>query len=272
MDPRVKVREDGTMPQSLRLLRESFGDRPAFATAVSEAILTRVAAGELPPTLRVHHPARELAFAKQDRLAPGFERAAAAARDAGFEPVLRLAGGRAAAFHEGTLALARATPDPHPARNTRARFEEVAGVITAALRTLGVDARVGEVQGEYCPGAWSVNARGRVKLVGIGQRLIAGGAHVGVVVVATGSALLRGGLEPVYEAMGLDWDPATAGAVEDEAPGVTITDVEAAILAELAKHVTLEPAALDPETLALAEGLEEARRIVPASLAEERDG
>ena len=52
---------------SLRLIRQGFRDRPAFGTGVSEAILTRVAAGELPATVRIHRPARELAFSKQDR-------------------------------------------------------------------------------------------------------------------------------------------------------------------------------------------------------------
>jgi lipoate-protein ligase A len=249
------------MAPPYRLLRDSFADRPAFGTAVSEAILSRVAAGELPPTVRLHRPAREAAFSKQDRLAPGFEQAVEAARGAGFEPVLRLAGGRAAAFHEETLALAQARPATHPARTTRARFEEVSAAIAAALRGLGIDARVGEVPGEYCPGAWSINARGSVKLVGIGQRLIAGGAHVGVVVVVAGSALLRSVLEPVYEALGLQWDPGTVGALEDEIPGLTLEDAEEAILAELARHAPLEPSELDEPTLELAERLTSGHRL-----------
>ena len=51
--------------------------------------------------------------------------------------------------------------DPQPPKRTYERFEEVAGLIADALRALGVDARVGEVPGEYCPGAYSVNARRR---------------------------------------------------------------------------------------------------------------
>jgi octanoyl-[GcvH]:protein N-octanoyltransferase len=243
------------------LLRQSFPDRPAYGTAVSDAILSRVAAGELDPTVRLHRPARELAFSKQDRHAAGFDHAVAAARAAGFAPVLRLAGGRAAAFHEGTLALAHATADPHPAKNTHRRFEDIAGTVVTALNGLGVDARVGEVQGEYCPGAWSVNARGRVKLVGIGQRLIAGAAHVGVVVVVRDSALLRSVLEPVYAALELEWDPATTGAVEDEVPGVTLDAVEQALLDALGTHADLRPAELDPETLALASRLEDRHGI-----------
>jgi octanoyl-[GcvH]:protein N-octanoyltransferase len=257
----VNARDSAMPPDGLRLLRDSFPDRPAFGTAVSRAILGRVASGELPPTIRLHRPARELAFSRQDRAAAGFERAVAAARGLGFEPVLRLAGGRAAAFHEGTLALARAWPTADPARTTRDRFNGVSATIAAALRGLGVDARVGEVPGEYCPGAWSVNARGKRKLVGIGQRLISGGAHVGAVIVVTGSELLRAVLEPVYETLELDWDPASVGAVEDEVAGVTLDDVEAAIVAELSRSSELEPTILDAETLAVAQELAAEHRV-----------
>jgi lipoate-protein ligase A len=230
---------------------------------VSEAVLLRVAGGELPATLRIHRPARELAFSKQDRAAPGFPKAVAAARAAGFEPVVRLAGGRAAAFHEGSLALAWASPAARPVAGTRERFELLAGIVAGALRAIGVDARVGEVPGEYCPGAWSVNARGAVKLAGIGQRLITGGAHAGGVVVVTESGLLRAALEPVYDALGLDWNPATAGSVEDEVGGATLGGVEAAIVAELGRHFELVDAELDPDTLALGAELESAHTALP---------
>jgi octanoyl-[GcvH]:protein N-octanoyltransferase len=239
----------------LRLVREGFPDRPAYGTGVSEAVLTRVAAGELGATLRIHRPARELAFSKQDRAAPGFAHAVRLARAAGFEPVVRLAGGRAAAFHEGTLAIAWASPSERPVEGTNERFELVAGIIAGALGSLGVDARIGEVPGEYCPGAWSVNARGATKLSGIGQRLIAGGAHVGAVVVVTGSELLRSALEPAYAALALEWDPDTVGSVADEVPGATLEDVERAIVAEVGKAFELVDADLDRETLTLGEEL-----------------
>jgi octanoyl-[GcvH]:protein N-octanoyltransferase len=247
---------------ALRLIRHGFPERPAYGTAVSEALLRRVAAGELADTFRLHRPARELAFSKHDRASKGFEPAVAAARSAGFEPVLRLAGGRAAAFHEGTLAFAWSSAQARPVQGTRDRFAQAAELVAAALRRLGVDARVGEVPGEYCPGAWSVNARGRVKLAGIGQRLIAGGAHLGGVVVVTGSGPLRGALEPVYDALGLAWDPETAGSVEDEVGPVSLADAEEALLAELAGSFDLSEDGFDPETLALAAELEPGHRAL----------
>jgi octanoyl-[GcvH]:protein N-octanoyltransferase len=241
----------------LALVRESFPDRPAFGAAVSRAILLRVAAGELPSTMRLHRTGRVLAFGRRDAAADGFGAAVRAAREVGFQPIVRLAGGQAALYHEGTIALSAAIPDPRPAARTHARFERLAGTCAAALRSLGVDARVGEVPGEYCPGAWSVNAAGRSKLVGIGQRIISGGAHLGVVIVVRDSALVREALVPVYEALGLAWDPATAGSVEDELGRIDLDSVEEAILAELERDAPAPvEARLDPDTLELAAGLE----------------
>jgi octanoyl-[GcvH]:protein N-octanoyltransferase len=243
--------------QSVPVVTDSFSDRPAFGAAVSRAILLRVAAGELPPTVRLHRTGRVVAFGRQDAAGDRFGAALEAARAAGFDSIVRVAGGRAATYHEGTIALSRAVPDPNPAARTHARFEEMAGLIAAALRDLGVDARVGEVPGEYCPGEYSVNAGGRAKLVGVGQRIIAGGAHLGVVIVVRDSALLRRALIPVYAALGLEWDPATAGSVEDELGGVELEAVCEAIVERLrAAGDELVGGSLDADTLALAARLE----------------
>ena len=115
----------------------------------------------------------------------------------------------------------------------RDSFEAEASLVTEALRGLGVDARIGEVPGEYCPGRWSVNEGGRMKLTGTGQRVIHGGAHVGTVVVVEDAASIRTVLTPVYAALGLDWDPATVGAVADEVPGVTVAEVADALVPRL---------------------------------------
>jgi lipoate-protein ligase A len=241
--------------ERLRLIRHSFPDQPELSTAVSRTILQRVAAGNLPPTIRIHRPGDEVAFGRQDVASPGYEAAAEAARGAGFAAVERLAGGRAAVFHRGTIAIARAYRDPQPPKRTYARFEEMAGLIADTLRGVGVDARVGEVPGEYCPGAYSVNALGATKLAGIGQRMIRGGAHMGGVVVASGGREIARVLEPVYRALELDWDPATSGSVSEELrrevdPG----EIEEALIAQLGKRYELVDAELDEETVRIATG------------------
>jgi octanoyl-[GcvH]:protein N-octanoyltransferase len=222
--------------------------------------MQRVAAGELPETLRVARPGAMVAFAKQDAAAPGYAAAVRAARAGGFEAVLRLAGGRAAVFHEETIALAHAVPHRDPRAGIYSRFDWTAELIARALRRLGIDARVGEVAGEYCPGGYSVNARGAVKLAGIGQRVIAGGSHLGGVVVVGGGPRVRDVLVPVYEALELAWDPATVGAAEDEierTDSSAWTAVRDALLAEYAREYELIEAGLDSDTVELA------RRLAP---------
>ena len=110
--------------------------------------------------------------------------------------------------------------------------------------------------GEYCPGAYSVSAAGETKLAGIGQRMIRGGAHVGVVIVVSGEGLVRDALVPVYEALELDWNPDTTGSVA-AALGreVSLDEVTEALVARLGSDNVLTEAELDKETLALARRL-----------------
>ncbi len=223
--------------------------------------MLRVASGALPETLRIARPGAIVAFGKRDVVSPGYRHAVQAARDGGFEAIERLAGGRAAVFHESTIAFAHAIADPDPRSRVHERFEATAGVMARAFSRLGVDARVGEVPGEYCPGSHSVNARGARKLMGVGQRLVSGGVHVGGVVVVDGAERVREVLTGVYDALGLAWAPATTGSVAAERPGTSWEAVVEAILSEYGELYDLEPAQLDDETLGLA------RRLAPDHLA-----
>jgi lipoate-protein ligase A len=236
----------------LRLIRDTFPVDPVLDTAVSRAVLLRVARGELPETMRLGRPGAMVAFGRRDVASHGYEAAVRAARSQGFEAVERLAGGRAAVYHEQTVAIAHAAPDRDAIPGTRARFDELAAIIAAALGSLGIDARVGEVAGEYCPGEHSVNARGATKLAGIGQRLIKGGAHLGAVVVAGGSDRIRDVLVPVYGALELEWEPSTVGSIEDELGAAGLEAAEAAILEQLATRYAVEEEPLDQATLTLA--------------------
>jgi len=68
----------------LRLLTESFPEDAALDPAVSRALMLRVAAGELPATLRISRPAAIVAFGKRDAVSPGYRDAVRAARSGGF--------------------------------------------------------------------------------------------------------------------------------------------------------------------------------------------
>src|SRR5215210_1981347 len=59
----------------LHLIEDTVAGDPALDIAVSRALLLRVAAGELPETLRLSRPEAMVAFGKQDAVAEGFSRA-----------------------------------------------------------------------------------------------------------------------------------------------------------------------------------------------------
>lgn len=232
----------------------------ALDTALSHAILRAVDRGRLGPTFRIHPTTRVVAFGRHDTLAPGYRRAVAAALQAGYEPVERLAGGRAAVFHEGTLAFAWAIPSDDPRRGVHQRFELLSRLMVEAFSTLGLDARVGEVPGEYCPGRYSVNLHGSFKVMGVGQRLVRRAAHVGGVVVVSGADEIRRVLVPVYDALGLTWNPSTAGDLSSARPGISLQEVASAIRSALEERFDVVPVDL-PEEL-----LDEARRLAPSHI------
>lgn len=210
-------------------------------------LLARAKSGDMGPTLRLYRPAPTVAFGQRDTRLPGFEAAAQACRDNGFEPLVRRAGGRAAAYHQGTLVVDHIEPDADAIAGSKTRFGYFGELFAQVLQSVGVQAAVGEIPGEYCPGEFSVHGSNpadgsRIKLVGTAQRVVAGGWLFSSVIVVENSAPIRKVLTDSYAALGLDWDPATAGAVEDLVPGVDVQAVEDALLETYAGHATLEAA------------------------------
>jgi lipoate-protein ligase A len=240
------------------LLRLTEAARPSLDMAVSAALLREVADGARGPVLRLQRHVPAVAFGRLDALAPGYAAAREAARALGYASFERLAGGRAAVYHEGVLTIGEVVADPDAAIHISQRYASTAEAIAQALRSLGVDARIGAVDGEYCPGDFSVNAAGVRKLSGTAQRVVRGAAYVGTVLVVDGAARVAAVVDAVYAALGLEVDPSTTGAVADDLPGVTLDAVEEALVAAYAERfaVALEPVALDDRTLALASRLE----------------
>ena len=246
-------------------VRESSPRSPALEVAVSHALVERVNEGLLGPVLRVYRPAPTLAFGRLDRLRPGFPAAAAAARAHGFEPVVRAPGGHAVAYHAGCLVVDEVLPHADPIAGLQERFRRSAETLAAALRELGVDSRVGRIAGEFCPGEYTVNARGAVKLVGSAQRVIRHASLLAASIAVTDAGSLRAVLEDVYAALDLDWDPATAGGVADETPA-GVDDVERAVVGAYARRDELDAAGLDAATLARARALEPKHAVAALEL------
>ncbi|WP_247828893.1 lipoate--protein ligase family protein [Arthrobacter antioxidans] len=233
----------------LALVPDPVGDDAAAELDRGIGLLREVAAGDRPPTLRLYRPSPTVAFGQRDARLPGFGDAAAAVARHGFAPLVRRAGGRAAAYHRGCLVVDHIEPAPDAVAGTRARFAAFGQFFAGVLADVGLDAHVGEVPGEYCPGEFSVHGRRGgvpvIKLVGTAQRVVAGAWLFSSVIVVEDAAPLRAVLTDAYAALGLPWLPSTAGAAEDLAPGVTVDAVEHALLATYAGVVSLDAPASD---------------------------
>lgn len=205
-------------------------------------LVAEVKSGTREAMLRFYRPEPTVAFGQRDAKLPGFAAAEQAARDNGFVPAIRRAGGRAAAYHQGTLIVDHIQRENDAIAGAKPRFVFFGDLFAEALKSLGVDAGVGEIPGEYCPGEFSVHGRGSgtsIKLVGTAQRVVAGAWLFSSVIVVANAAPIRKVLTDTYSALGLNWDPATAGAAEDLVPGLGVDAVEAAVLAAYARHTVL---------------------------------
>ena len=189
--------------------------------------------------LRIHRPRPTAAFSRRDSLQAGFPAAADSARAHGFEPVVRPAGGRLAAYHRGSVVLDLVARHPEPRRHYRERFHAFGGCLAEALTGLGVDARLGPVPGEYCPGEFSINATGATKLAGTAQRLAAHGYLFSAVLLVRDPEPVREVLRDAYPLLGLDWRPPTVGCVAEHSPAVTVNDVIDALRRALTRLLPL---------------------------------
>jgi lipoate-protein ligase A len=217
----------------------------ALDVAISDALMRGAGGAE---ALRLWTPPRVASFGRLDLLREGAAAAVEAARAAGFQPVRRLAGGRAAAAGPGTVCLGWASPDD--VTRTQRRYEILSSMIVEALQALDVEARVGELDGEWCPGSWSVLAGG-VKLGGLAQRVVRGRAWAEALIVVDAAPALRPALDRVQEALGVQWDAGTLGGVA----GLRAGEVAEALAAVLRSRCDARPADLPPAAWREAERL-----------------
>ncbi len=235
----------------MELLTASHPEDPALDMALTHALLRGVAAGRAPDTARVFLPGPSMSFGRLDVRRPGFGRAAAAAAALGWEPVVRLGGGHVAAYDAGSVVVELVTATPPGSVGIQERFASGTALLVGALADCGVDPEVGELPGEYCPGRWSIHLRGGPKVAGAAQRVVRGAALFTAVVVVEGGPRIREALVAVQDALGVAWDPATAGAAEDGAPGLRA----AAVAAALVRRLDAPPAEPSPTLLAAAREL-----------------
>jgi len=223
------------------LIREAAPGRPLLDMALSHALLLRVAEGARPAVVRIYEPGPTVAFSKLDSHAPGFAAACDAARAHGYEPVIRLGGGHAAAYGPGSLIHEEIVPHRSTLEGLQERYAQETALVQGALERLGAPVTAGQLEGEYCAGAHSLHAGG-VKIAGIAQRVVKGAALISTAVLVDAGPSLRAVLVDVYAALGIDWRPQTAGSLADVAAAPSL-----AALAEQLAPDALAPGGLEPE-------------------------
>ena len=195
----------------MRIVRGYLPDVERDRTA-TRRLADRLGTGE--PVLRVWTPPRQVAFGRRDAAADGYDLARQRAHDHGYEPVERSVGGRAVAYSGETVAFVYGVPTDGERDGIQRRYDAVTDLLRRALEDLGVAAGRGEPEGAFCPGDHSLQHGG--KIAGLAQRVRRESAVVGGCVVALerDEADLASVLAPVYDALGVPFDPDAVGSVE----------------------------------------------------------
>jgi len=171
--------------------------------------------------VRVWHPHRQVAFGRRDTRAENYHAATAAASEHAFEPTERRVGGRAVAYTGRTLAIAHTVPLDDIRKGLCERYNTTSQTLCEVLSALGADVTRGEPPETYCPGSHSLSRTDKAgeptaKLAGIAQRVQSGAALVAGCLTVSQQDIeeLQDVLVPVYQSVGVAFDPSTVGSVE----------------------------------------------------------
>lgn len=236
------------------------GNAPVSGSAVTElaipALLLRASDVQWSQLVHVYVPRNPVvAFSGRDLRSPGIAAATEVARSAGFEAVVRSPGGRMVAYDDGAVVIDHLDSTSGIRHAGRSTFAENAESHARVLRGLGdIDARVGEVDGEYCPGEFSVNVAGSAKVVGSAQRVTATGSLFSTVVQVGVSDRVRAVIVAVSAALGYDLRQSSIAGLADYAPGLTAEEVAAAFVKDYRGRLDMTDGQLPAEVVAHAAG------------------
>ena len=242
--------------RKIQLIKKSYTSTPTIETAISKIILDDASSKNSPEILRFFEPRNLVAFSPRDSGKSGFKNAVNITYENSFDPVLRLSGGKAALFHMGTIGFAWTIPDDNPKANVCERFEEISLRIKESLISIGIDAHVGEIDGEYCPGRYSVNARRKIKLMGVGQRIAKYASHIGGVINVSNSNVTRKILTKIYKELDYEWISSTAGSIEDEIGEITNSEIISILINKFSEYYSLEETTLGNNIIEKAHNIE----------------
>ena len=174
--------------------------------------------------------------------------------------LVRNSGGGAVAANRGSLSFSLTFPVEDLRHGLYERYREGLDLITAALRRLGVEAEGGEVEGEFCPGAYSVRSGGPegVKHAGLAQRVTRRAARVEALILVSETGEIRDVLERFYGALGLPFRPESVADLRTD-----VARVIAALSEEVADRYGAANGSVGADLLARARESREEWRVIP---------
>ena len=222
-------------------------DRPEDGFGLQQAVLEEVAAGSRDATALLWTSPRYVGVTHPETRLPGFGEAVRLAGEDGFPVLVRNSGGGAVAANEGSISFSLTSPVEDLRHGLYDRYSEAVELILAALINLGIEAEAGEVEDEFCPGAYSIRSGGYsgVKIAGLAQRVTRRAARVEALVLVTDTSELRGALVRFYGALGLPFRPESIA----DLPGTDVPRAIGALVAAVREHYGARAAEPGEETL-----------------------
>ncbi|HEX2728284.1 MAG TPA: hypothetical protein VHM16_00930, partial [Rubrobacteraceae bacterium] len=203
------------------LVAEPF-ENPEDGFGLQQAILEEVAEAERGPTALMWSSDRYVGATRLETRLPGFDEATRWAGGVGFPVLVRNSGGGAVAANRGSLSFSLTYPVDDLRHGLYERYAEGVDLIAAALQRVGVAAEGGEVEGEFCPGAYSVRSGGArgTKHAGLAQRVTRRAARLEALILVQNTAEVAAVLEGFYGALGLPFRTASVADVPASVPRV----------------------------------------------------
>ena len=237
-------------------------DDPEVGFGLQQAVLEDVGAGERGPTALIWTSSRYVGATRPETRLPGFAGATEAAAKFGFPVLVRNSGGGAVAANRGSLSFSLTFPVEDLRHGLYERYAGGLELISSALGRLGVEAEGGEVEGEFCPGAYSVRSGGPwgVKHAGLAQRVTRRAARLEALVLVSRTDEVRAVLERFYGLLGLPFRPESVGDLP-----VDVTRVIQALSEELCGRYQVSEGRIDEKLMDRAVALRGEWRVVPDS-------
>jgi len=241
------------------LVAEPF-ENPEDGFGLQQAVLEEVATGERGPVALTWSSSSYVGATRPETRLEGFAGAARSVEELGFPVLVRNSGGGAVAANGGSLSFSLTLPVEDLRHGLYERYADGVELVTSALRRVGVEAEGGEVEGEFCPGAYSVRSGGGrgVKHAGLAQRVTRRAARLEALVLVEDTGPVREALACFYGGLGLPFRPSCVADLPARLP-----DVVAALSEEVRGRYGGRAGSIGSGTMVKARALREGWRFIP---------